>query len=200
EAGREETVFTEVAIVCNMTNVIQLGAGSNVRGCQRGAVDGAIAADFDSVADIDIAEMRDLPRAPVGSDGIAETIAADAGVGMDLAIIADPAAGTHENMRMEHRSFADPSIVFDDGVSTDLAVVADVGMRADHGIGSEENPFADHGIRVHHGRRMAFAPLRKSITLPVEILQQDGHAHGYALHRKAAAIGIRRIIHAVGHS
>ena len=51
EAGREKAVLAQVADVRNMTNIVQFGDGTDVGGCQRGAVDGAIAADFDTVAD-----------------------------------------------------------------------------------------------------------------------------------------------------
>src|ERR1700676_5532293 len=63
ENGGEEAVLAEVAVVRNMTNIIQLSSGPDVGGRQRGAVDGAIAADFDSVADDDVAEVRDFSSA-----------------------------------------------------------------------------------------------------------------------------------------
>jgi len=74
-------------------------------------------------------------------------------------------------MRMQHGSLADPGIVLDDRVSADHAVVADVRTRPDDAVGAEEGPLADRGIRVHHGRRMAFAPLSESIALAVEVFQ-----------------------------
>jgi hypothetical protein len=160
-----------VAVVRNMADIIQLGAGSDVGRCQRGAVDGAIAADFDPVADYHIAEVRDFSRPAVRIHGVAEAIAADAGMRMYLAVIADPAAGTDEDMRVQHASVADPGIVLDDGVSADHAVVADARTRPDDAIGPEEGPLADRGIRMHHYGRMAFAPLSESIALPVEVFQ-----------------------------
>src|ERR1700682_3277678 len=87
ETGGEEAVLTEVAVVRNMTNIIQFGSGPDVGGRQRGAVDGAIAADFDSVADDDVAEVRDFSRPAVRIHGVAEAVAADAGMRMYLAVI-----------------------------------------------------------------------------------------------------------------
>ncbi len=155
----------------NVTNVIQLGPGSDVGGCQRGAVDGAITADFDSVADLNIAQVRDFSRLAVGIHGVAEAVAADAGMRMYFAVITDLAAGAHENMRVQHGSLADSGIVLDDSVSADHALVPDARMRADHAIGSKVCPLADRGIRVHHRGRMAFAPLSEPIAFPIEVFQ-----------------------------
>ena len=138
---------------------------------QGGPVDGAIAADFDSVADFDVAEVRYFPRPAVGVYGIAEAVAADAGMRVYLALIADPAAGAHENMRMQHGSIADPGIVFHHRMRADHAVVADARAGPDHTVGAEKRPFADRGIRVHHRGGMAFPPLSEPIALPVEVFQ-----------------------------
>ena len=171
EAGREEAVLAQVAVVRNMTNIIQLGAGSDVGRRQRGAVDCAIAADLDSIADDDVAQVRDFSRPPVRIHGVAEAIAADAGMRMYLTVIADPATGTDEDMRVQHASVADPGVVLDDGVSADHAVVADARTRSDHAIRPEEGALSDRGIRVRHRSRMALAPLSESIALPVEVFQ-----------------------------
>src|SRR6267142_6093545 len=98
--------------------------------------------------------MRDFSRPAVRFHGVAEAVAADAGVRMYLAVLPDLATGAHENMRMQHGSLADPRIVLYDRVSADHAAVADAGMRPDHAIGPEVDPFADRGVRVHHRRRM----------------------------------------------
>src|ERR1700730_460023 len=70
ETGREESVLAQVAVVRNMTSIVQFGPGSDVGGCQRGAVDGAITADFDSVADFYVAEVRDFSRPAVRIHGV----------------------------------------------------------------------------------------------------------------------------------
>src|SRR6266850_1314927 len=159
EAGREEAVLAQVAVVRNVADIVQLGAGADVGGRERGAVDGAVAADFDPVADYHIAEVRDFSRPAVRVHGIAEAVAADAGMRMYLTLVADPAPGTDEDMRVQHGSVADH------------AVVADARTGPDDGIGPEKGPLADRGIRMHHGGRMAFAPLSESIALPVEVFQ-----------------------------
>ena len=60
-----------------------------------------------------VAEMRDLSRPAVGIDRVAEAIAADAGVRMNLAVLADLAAGADENMRMQYGARADLRVVLD---------------------------------------------------------------------------------------
>ena len=67
ETGGKETVLAQIAVVRNMTNVVELGARTDVSRGQCCAVDRAIAADFHAVADLNIAEVRDLSRPAAGS-------------------------------------------------------------------------------------------------------------------------------------
>src|ERR1700729_1866737 len=54
EARREKAVLSKVAVVRNMTDVVQLGPGSNMSRRQSCAIDRAVAADFHAVADFDV--------------------------------------------------------------------------------------------------------------------------------------------------
>src|SRR6267142_1277303 len=104
EARRVEPVLAQVAVVGDMANIVEFGARTNVRGGERGTVHGAVASDFDIIVNLDVAEMTDFSRAPVGAYGIAEAVAADGGVRMNLAILADLAVESHEHLGMYDRT------------------------------------------------------------------------------------------------
>src|ERR1700758_289591 len=114
-----------------MADVVQLGPGANVRRGQGRAVDGAVAADLHVVAYHDVPQVRNLAGAPVGAGSIPKSVAAHGGMRMNFAIIADPAAGPDEDLRMNDRAFADRGVVFDDRVGSDHAVASDGGIGAD---------------------------------------------------------------------
>src|ERR1700737_4310615 len=42
ETGRVETVLSKIAVVRNVTDIVQLGTGSNVRGGERSAIEGNV--------------------------------------------------------------------------------------------------------------------------------------------------------------
>src|ERR1700733_10495835 len=116
EARREKAILSKVAVVRNMTNVVQLGPGSNMSRRQSCAIDRAVAADFHAVADFDVAQMRNLSRPAVGIHRIAKAVAADTGARMNLAIFAEPAGPTNKNMRVQDAASADLCVTFDDAV------------------------------------------------------------------------------------
>jgi hypothetical protein len=190
EARREKAVLAKIAIVCNMTDVVQLGPGSNMSRGQGCAIDRAVAADFHAIADFDVAQMRNLSRPAVGIHRVAKAIAADTGVRMNLTIFADLARRTHKNMRVQDAARADLCRTFDDTVRADQAPIADIRSCANHAIGSQERTLADGGVAMHDRRRMKLAPLRESPGLAVEVPQENRHAHGNVFHRKAAALGV----------
>jgi len=142
-----------------MANIVEFGARTNVRGGERGTVHGAVASDFDIIVNLDVAEMTDFSRAPVGAYGIAEAVAADGGVRMNLAILADLAVESHEHLGMYDRTRTDTGAAFDDGMRPDQATFADHGAGSDDAIGPQMRSFADLRFRMHHGGRVPFAPL-----------------------------------------
>src|SRR5258708_18781780 len=182
EAGREEAIFAEIAVMRDMTNVFQFGARANVRRGQGCPVDGTVAANVHSIADDDIAQVRDLARLAGGIEGIAETVAADAGVRMNLAILAELAAAADKHLRMQDAARTDRGSILDHGVRTDHAVIADIRARADHTIGPQEHALADYRIAMHDRGRVTLAPLGEPRGLVVEVLQKNRHTHGDVLY------------------
>ena len=155
--------------------------------CQLRAVDRTVAADLHLVADDHVAEVRNLLRPSARAHGITEPVTADAGVRMHLAVAPDFTAGAHEHVRVQRRSSTDAHVVLDDDMGTDAAAVADGGVGADHAVGTQQHVGPYRGCRVHDGRRMTHAPLRESLALAVEVLEQHRHAHRHGRHREAAA-------------
>src|SRR5450631_4718798 len=76
EAGRITAFLPQVAVVRDVANVVELGARTDMSGGERRTVDGAIAADFNAIADPDVTEVGNLARRAVGLDRIAEAVAA----------------------------------------------------------------------------------------------------------------------------
>src|ERR1700733_1472396 len=107
ESRREEAVLAQIAVMRDVADVVQLRAGANVRRGQGRSINRAIAADLDAVADDDIAEMRDFARLARGIHRITKPVAANAGVRMNLAIIADLASRPHEHVRMQDAARTD---------------------------------------------------------------------------------------------
>src|SRR5271170_1721309 len=136
EACGVETIFSKITVVRDVANVVELRAGTDMGRGKRRAIDGTVAADLDSIADLDVAQMRDLFRLALGVDGIAETVTANGRVRMNLAIAADFACRPHEHMRVNHGSVPDTSMIFDDGVSPDQTSIANDRFSAYDAIGS----------------------------------------------------------------
>ena len=179
EAGGVEAVLAEIAVVGDVADVVDLRAGADVGRGQGATVDRAVAADLDGIADRDDAKVRNLLRAAAGADRVAEAVAADGGVRMDLAVFADDAARPYKDVRVQCRARTDARVVFDDRMRADATALADRRPGTDHAVRAEQHVPADHGRLVHHGRRVAIAPLREPRALGVERRQQGGHRHRY---------------------
>src|SRR5580704_3832692 len=154
-----------------MADIIELGPGPDVGRGQLRAVDRTVAADLHRIANHYVAEVGDFSRPAIGINRVAESIAADAGVRMNLAVLANPAVGADKNMRVQYGTRADPCRVLDHGVRADQTAVADLGSRPDHAIGSQKNPGAQNRVAAHDGGRLALAPLFESIALGIEVLE-----------------------------
>src|SRR5271168_2125383 len=199
ESRRIEAVFDEIAVVRDVTDVVQLGTRPDVRRGQLGAVDRAVAADFHRIADDYIAQVVDFSRPSIRIHRVAEAIAADAGVRMNLAVLADPAVSADKYVRVQNRARADPCGVFDHGVRSDHAAVADFRARPDHAIGPQNDARAENRVAVNDSGRMSFAPLPESMALGIEVLQEYRHTHGNVLHREAATVGVRESVELAGY-
>src|SRR6202011_4835642 len=159
ESCREKTVLAEIAVMRDVAYVVELGTGSNMRRGQGCAIDRAVAADFDPIADLHIPQVRDLARPSVRIHGVAKAIAADTGMRVNLAIVTNLAGGTDKNMRVQNGARPDLCRILDNGMRSDHASIADDRAGADDAIRAEKCSLADSGVAMHDCRRMMLAPL-----------------------------------------
>src|SRR5580658_10288731 len=120
-----ETVLAEIAVVRDMTDVVELRPGPDAGRGERGAIDRAVAANLHLIADLHIAELRDLVRLSRAVLDVAETVGADGGMWMDLARVADLARRTDEDVGVQDRAGTDTHVVLDHHVRANQAAVAD---------------------------------------------------------------------------
>src|SRR5690606_39983370 len=86
---------------------------------ERAAVDAAVGADLDVVADHHAAELLDLLPAARLARGEAEAVGADHGAGMDDGALTHLAVVEQRDVRMQARAGAHPAGPSDDGAGAD---------------------------------------------------------------------------------
>ncbi len=118
-------------VVRNLDQVVEDAAVADHRVLERAAIDRAVRADLDVVADDDPAELRNLdPAALVRRE--AEAVGTDDGAGMD------------------QRAFADRAVLVDADVGHQPGIGADAAAPPDHDTRAEHHPLADHRARFDH--------------------------------------------------
>src|ERR1700736_5002784 len=178
EAGGVEAVLAEIAVVRDMTDVVELCAGADVWRGESAAIDRAVAADFHLVANFHDAELRDLSWSSRCVLRVAKPIGADGGVRVDLAGLADFAGCADEHVRVQDRGGSDSCVVLYDRVRADDTVITDRRAGADHAVWAEDHVLTKEGTWVHQRRRVTCTPLRESFELVIEVLEQHHHGHG----------------------
>src|SRR5690606_35443556 len=148
DLGDEQAVLADLRAVADGDQVAELRAGADDGLAERGAVDRAVGADFDVVADLDDADLRDFD--PLAADrGVAEAVLSDhcAGVdghavaedavvvdddvGVEQGVVADAAAGSDVAAGIQHGVASDHRVMVDGGAGVDARVLADAGGRVD---------------------------------------------------------------------
>ena len=119
--GRNGRMITDTAIVANHDLIIDLHTVANDRVVERTAVDTGIGADFDVVADLDSADLRDLDPG-IAVLGIAETIS------------------SNDDTRMLDHTVAYMTVVIDHDVRVNDCIVANHHIVANHDAGM------NHGV------------------------------------------------------
>src|ERR1700735_1734686 len=143
--------------------------------------------------------MRDLARLTGCVHRVAKAVAANAGMRMDLAILAHLACGAEKYMWMQNAARTDFGRILHHRVSANQAAIANARSGANDTIGTEIHSLADNCIAMHDRRRMTLSPLRKSARLAVEVLQKNGHSHGDILDRETTAVCIRVRAQMISH-
>ena len=128
----DHDVLSDLAIVADVDQVVDLGAASDARDFKGAAVDGRVRANLDVIADFEaplLGKFFIMSGCPVAN--VAEAVAAQhrsrvndhtvaetgAGVNRDIRIQLAIAANT--DARTNHRACADPTLIADCGAFTD---------------------------------------------------------------------------------
>src|ERR1700757_2274779 len=106
-----------------MNKVIELHALRDAGIVQRAAIDGRIRPDLHVIANLDDADLRKFPVAPVAVD-IAKTIGANHCSGMNLHAITDARASVQSHTRMYPAVFTNPAACANHAMRPKLRAIA----------------------------------------------------------------------------
>src|SRR5437763_12914749 len=159
---RDDHIFSNLYVVANMHQVVDLRPASDARNIQRSAVNGCVSSDLDVVFNFQSADLRELliasglliahiaesvtpqHRARVNNYSITNANARiDGYVRIQFAVSSDHDVGSHHTSRPDSR------------------VVADLHTLAEHHISAHIYTCAGPNLRGHNGSRM-----NSSLMLP----------------------------------
>src|SRR5581483_323176 len=123
-------------VMADMDQIVQLGAGADNRRARLGAINAAVGADLDVVADLDRAQLRHLLER--GADrNIAEAVRADHAARVKNAALADSYAPIQDDVGVE------------DGLVPDGAAVPDVDAGPERDTVAEGDCLAEDDVRAN---------------------------------------------------
>jgi hypothetical protein len=155
---REQTILADAAVVRDVDEVVDLGAGADERVADAPAVDCRVGADLDVVADQAAPDVWNLLVPAVAKD-VPEAVRPDAGPGVDRDTTPElhPRVERHVREQAAALTHADPraddAMSVDDDVVTQRRAVTDHGVRADAHPPAEPGPVAEARRLVHAGTR-----------------------------------------------
>src|SRR5580700_10341134 len=156
-----------------MADVVELRSRPDVGGGEGRAIDGAVAAYFYLITNLNDAKLWDFSGSPGGVLRVAKSIRADGGMRVNLARVADLATRANEDVSMQDRARPNKGVVFHHRMRTDETAGADRRPCADHAVGTENYVLPKYGAGMHYRGGVAFAPLRKALGLTIEVFEQD---------------------------
>src|SRR5713101_3459920 len=104
----QQIVSADFAVVADLHEIVDLRAFANDRGLERAAVDGGAGADFHVVADLHMAQLRNLVVASV-VQSITESVRADHRVGRNRDAMNQDSAVVKNGMGIEGDVVAEPA-------------------------------------------------------------------------------------------
>ncbi len=182
----EDAALADADIVADLHKVIERGHIADHRVAKAAAINGAIAADGDLVADHHQTDMREPHRALRSGDK-AEAFAADADIGGNIHMAADQGMADAA-IGPDHRIAADADMIGDHGIGADAAAGPDADMLADHHAGRDGDFGADVGGCRQGGAGMNKA-LRRTIRIKDAAQFGKGQARILAQKQGAAIVG-----------
>ena len=128
--------------MCDLDEVVDLGAGADPRLANGGAVDSHVGPDLDIVFDHEPADLWNFPVSAIGHARKAEAVASEHGTVLDD----DPVA--------DRDTLTDRDVTVDQAVCTDRGAASDRGMGVDDGARPDVNAIGDGDECTDRGRRI----------------------------------------------
>jgi len=147
-------VLADATVVSDLHQIVDLGAGADMRASRLRAIDACIGTDLDVVFQHDVADLRDSFRSAV-DERPAEAVDADRAPGMQDDAVADSAAGHQTRARMNPCRLADDGILADVRAGTDNAPRSNRGAVPDVGVCVDVRVAGKNGVLCNDRARMA---------------------------------------------
>src|SRR5208282_5338526 len=135
-------VRADLAVVCDVHQVIQFNAFPDARVVERTAINGRVGANLNVVRDFDDSGLRKFPVAALALR-VAETVGSNHGSRVNFHAMPDANARVKSDARMDPAVIADPAACADHAVCANLRAFADVGVFADDGERADTCVLAD---------------------------------------------------------
>src|SRR6266478_2213906 len=104
----QQVVSTDLAVVADLHEIVDLSAFANDRGLEGAAVDGGAGADFHVIADLHMAQLRNFVVTSV-VQAVAEAVRANDRVGVNRDAVAQNGAVIKDGMRIEDDIISEPA-------------------------------------------------------------------------------------------
>ena len=158
---RHDGVGTDVAVVCDLHEVVQFHTAANIGRAHRRTVHAGVCADFNVILNADIANLRNLLIALSGRRE-AKTVGTDDTAGMQNDAIADLAVVIDRHIGIEHAVLPDTGVLLNDDAGVELRTFAHRSALADIDVRTQIDILADGGAFRNHGSRMNAGAFRHS--------------------------------------
>ena len=148
--GDNDMVFN-LAVMCDVDHVIELDAVADEGEAQGGPIDASVGTNFDIVANLYAADLRELDLGTVYGNE-AKAVGSDDGTGMDYRSFANLNAVVDRDAGVKDRAFADGDIAADGAPCENLDLIGDEGAGADRGVRANGEVVAKGDAWINDGR------------------------------------------------
>ncbi len=156
--GDKAGIALHLDVVSNLDEIVDLRHGTDVGPPDARTVDRRIGADFDAVANLDDAQLRDFldVDAAVRTASVVEAVAVapQTHAAMDDAIGADDRALAQGDLRINVRARADAATFADEDLRLDDRARTYRGALLDHGVRPDMHALAQRHARIDKRRRV----------------------------------------------
>ena len=131
--GGDNNIFSDLAVVANVYQIVDFRASSDAGFVQRSAIDSGIGADLDIIFDFQAADLRKLFVAASRLVAhIAKAVAAEHGTGVNNYAVSKTHAGINRHVRIEITTRSDVYVRANYAACADPRVLSDLRTFADY--------------------------------------------------------------------